>query len=933
MWKPKEIIVHKNITDDPATKYFLNKCPDIPVKYVADSKSKTIKKASTILKNSGDSMLGQIQAGKQVVFIAPATKQVDEFQIEDRRILCPCFPRLKLAFNGCYYNCDWCYLKLTYRAQRPYITVKVQYDKIKNQLQEEIKKRTGPVMFNSGELGDSLALDHLTGANKEFIPWFGQTDNAYLFMLSKSDNVDEILDLPHNNHTILTWSINNENVARKFEIGAPTIERRLNAAAKVQNAGYPVRIRLDPVIPIDGWQSAYAETVKQVFDKVSPKSITIGTLRFETGFYAQRKTIFSTGPELESHVETMNPMFEPKLYPGDKKPRVGKYSFPEEQRIEIFKHIIGEIKKYSDCPIALCKETSSVWKATGLDTSQCSCVCQFEPADMSKIELEIQENSIMEIETKPEIRDGIEYHKGTTKILLIAPHGVVTPPLDDKKTAELTREIQNLLKCDAIINPTFRKPKGNEIEKRNHGEASFDANVLDLNNIGQAEQHPTFLPKLKEIVDKNGATYVFWIHGIDDNNIKDQAKFLKNFKERPDQLHALIGYGQGPDRSVSLDKRTEDQKADSPSIEKKTAERFAQLLTQNGMNTELTSPEATDFCARSSNNMNQWFLLNGYKLEQVRSLQLEIREEGFRTDDKIKDTAKLIADAISTLLPDVVKAKAVMGDVVDEKVEKAYEKLALIFSKNYEQALMEAGQYIVRTFYGGEHDTENKPYDENFEYAPEAIENARNNKSPLNDSLHRLYVKISDESARNTPSQAWVYNAVRLVIQWHDVKKELKDGFYTYRNLLLSHKISLLTVKNIQEKLELIHEVSKNDFTALSFKKRIADSSAKAPSISTLLKNPQEILKDEFLNDIFLPALQTKRRSTLSSMKTLVEEQSQHVKDEIKSLEESIEKQKQYLKGYDKVKSKIENAIESKDKKPKKKPTKAKSEKSDNPNP
>lgn len=36
-------------------------------------------------------------------------------------------------------------------------------------------------------------------------------------------------------------------------------------------------------------------------------------------------------------------------------------------------------------------------------------------------------------------------------------------------------------------------------------------------------------------------------------------------------------------------------------------------------------------------------------------------------------------------------------EVEDPIVQKAYDKLAEVFSKNYEKALMEAGQYIVRT--------------------------------------------------------------------------------------------------------------------------------------------------------------------------------------------------------------------------------------------
>ena len=33
-WRPKEIIVHETVRDDPVTTRLLNKCPGTPVKYV-----------------------------------------------------------------------------------------------------------------------------------------------------------------------------------------------------------------------------------------------------------------------------------------------------------------------------------------------------------------------------------------------------------------------------------------------------------------------------------------------------------------------------------------------------------------------------------------------------------------------------------------------------------------------------------------------------------------------------------------------------------------------------------------------------------------------------------------------------------------------------------------------------------------------------------
>ena len=374
-WRPKEIIVRDQVKDDPVTSYFIENCHGVPVRDVNTANPKAVLNASKIL-SSAYTMLEKILAGKQVVFIAPAADVVDIFTMPDNRIACPSFDRLKLASNGCFYQCDWCYLKITYRAAFPFITIRAQYDRIKSQLQKRLKQFKASLIFSTGELADSLAMEHLTGGAQEFIPWFGQTDNGYLFMLTKSDNVNEILDLPHNGHTIIAWSINNEIVSRKFEIEAPLFEARLEAAYKVQNAGYPLRLRIDPVVPISGWKTAYSDTIRKIFEKVSPERVTIGTLRFAEQFYKCRKNLFTTGNELMQFVENMEPMFSPKLFPGSKRAKSGKYSFNLEKRVEIFSFIIRQIRKYSNCDIALCKESREVWKMVGLDLSRCSCACQ-----------------------------------------------------------------------------------------------------------------------------------------------------------------------------------------------------------------------------------------------------------------------------------------------------------------------------------------------------------------------------------------------------------------------------------------------------------------------------------------------------------------------------------------------------------------------------
>lgn len=378
-WTPQEIIVNERVRGDEVTKRVLERCPGVPVRWVRSARGKDVVAASKILSQAKGGMLDTVLAGKRVLFITSPGQAVDTFEMPDDRMVCPHFARLKLAANGCFYRCDWCYLKLTYRAAFPFISIPVDYQRIIKQLERRLSREAGPLMFNSGEMADSLALDHLTDASRTFVPWFAKSEKGRLFMLTKSDTVDNLLDLEHNGHTVVAWSMNAPSVSRRFELGAPSFERRLAAAARVQAAGYPVRVRLDPIVPGEGWREEYAETIARIFEVLSPERITLGTLRFEPGFWRMRQTIMATGAALLEHMDRMAPMFGPRKIGG--KTKVGKYSYPEEERAEVFGFAIEEIRRHSGCTIALCKESAPVWEAVGLPLSRCACVCQLNAVD------------------------------------------------------------------------------------------------------------------------------------------------------------------------------------------------------------------------------------------------------------------------------------------------------------------------------------------------------------------------------------------------------------------------------------------------------------------------------------------------------------------------------------------------------------------------
>ena len=225
--------------------------------------------------------------------------------------------------------------------------------------------------------------------------------------------------------------------------------------------------------------------------------------------------------------------------------------------------------------------------------------------------------------------------------MICAPHG---PLIDgqyqnDIRTGIIAEEIQRELGCSAIINDLFFKPKG-PIKK------SFANYFLDLFRIDHSSKVPGYLERIRQIVDSDGKTLVLWVHGIADDVAASMGQLHSDqglFDNEPDALHALIGYGQGKDPKAGQDQ-------DHPSARQATVERFRDLLTSYGMTTLLTYRKGPNFRGRDVKRLNQWFNQLGYGKDKVESIQLEIRELGFRDSrQNAAKTAQIIARALSAI--------------------------------------------------------------------------------------------------------------------------------------------------------------------------------------------------------------------------------------------------------------------------------------------
>ena len=286
-------------------------------------------------------------------------KRFDKTPIPGKKtdVVCPHFLELKWA-TGCPYDCSWCYLKGTFRflpyKAKPHIK---DFNKIRAHVETFLDWVKEPEVLNSGELADSLMFE---GNKKSFInfivPFFEQQNKHKILLLTKSDRIQNLLRLNFHKQVVASFSLNAIPVAKEWELKAPSIEKRIVAAKALYDKGYEVRIRIDPMVPVNDWEKLYIELIDILFNSFIPERITLGSLR------GLQSTI--NGTEDKSWVKYLS-----EYSNWGKKININL-------RLAMYERLISYLKEeYNFSKISLCKETVAVWEILKLDYKKIKCNC------------------------------------------------------------------------------------------------------------------------------------------------------------------------------------------------------------------------------------------------------------------------------------------------------------------------------------------------------------------------------------------------------------------------------------------------------------------------------------------------------------------------------------------------------------------------------
>lgn len=188
---------------------------------------------------------------------------------------------------NCLYDCRYCFLQGMYPSA--HYVVFVNFEDFEAGIDEALAEAGGEaVHFFSGYDCDSLAFDAVTGFCEFFLPVFGARPNSLVELRTKSARLKPLLARRPLANCVVAYSLTPEEIAARHEHGAPSLRRRLEALESLQAAGWPLGLRLDPVIYDPRYREQYRDLFARLFERLEGgelHSVSLGPFRLPEGFF------------------------------------------------------------------------------------------------------------------------------------------------------------------------------------------------------------------------------------------------------------------------------------------------------------------------------------------------------------------------------------------------------------------------------------------------------------------------------------------------------------------------------------------------------------------------------------------------------------------------------------------------------------------------
>ncbi len=292
-----------------------------------------------------------LAVGKRTLFVTCRKGRFLTFcqGMTERHRTC-CNYRVLNVEENCPLDCTYCILQ--HYLNNPLLVLHANLEDVQREVAQlaQSKPRNSLFRIGTGELGDSLALDRLTGLSLDLIRIVAPYENVVLELKTKTVEIENLLSIAAPPNVVVSWSLNTPRHIAAEETGAPSLDARLDAARRCQRHGYRVGIHFDPLIYSPGWETEYRTVVEAVFDSLDARQIpwiSLGALRFPLAMKRMIRERFPrsaiTGGELAVGWD-------------------GKLRYVRPMRVAMFRKMLEWIaERAPDATVYLCMESQEVW--------------------------------------------------------------------------------------------------------------------------------------------------------------------------------------------------------------------------------------------------------------------------------------------------------------------------------------------------------------------------------------------------------------------------------------------------------------------------------------------------------------------------------------------------------------------------------------------
>lgn len=257
---------------------------------------------------------------------------------------------------GCAHRCSYCQRGSVY-------VVNLNVEEFGEKVSDLVDQTPWQKTFRYDVEQDVFILEPEYGACEMLVRQFARRSDQYLILFTKSAKVDFLLPLEHNGHTMMLWTLSTHTASRRYEALTGTMEERIEAARRCQGAGYTVRFKLKPIIPIRNWREETTQMLELLYSRVKPDNLSMEMVFVDS--VAELHDTLGKGnldPDFVAAAE------EAEAERGDCwQPEMdGPKPFPFEVKQEVYRHVIAESRRLSpETPVTLCAETLRMWEALG----------------------------------------------------------------------------------------------------------------------------------------------------------------------------------------------------------------------------------------------------------------------------------------------------------------------------------------------------------------------------------------------------------------------------------------------------------------------------------------------------------------------------------------------------------------------------------------